>query len=140
MTAQRKWKGPTKIWLPVVVVIGILLGLALSLYPPEPFHYLRLVPPDFQTIYTLHAILSTTSISLLVALALVYLRTYAQTGARFALGITVVLLALLVQSLIQYPLILGFGGPFVGGQGKFFLFADVFTIAAYALLLYFSLE
>ena len=139
-TTPAEMNGPTKLWLPVVLIIGILLGLALSLYTPEPFRFLRFVPPDFQEIYILHAVLSTTSISLLVALMIIYLRTYAQTHARFALGITVVLLALLIQSLLQYPLILVLGGPFVGGQGRFFSFADIFTIIAYAIFLYLSLE
>jgi len=136
-TAQ---KGPTKLWLPVVLLVGILLGVVLSFYPPGPFRFLPFVPPDYQQVYALHAILSTTSISLLVALAIIYLRTYVQTGARFALGITVVLVALLMQSLFQYPLILAFAGRFVGGRGDFFFLADIFTVIAYTIFLYLSLE
>jgi hypothetical protein len=73
-------------------------------------------------------------------LAVVYLRVYAQTGARFALGITVVLFALLVQALVQYPLLLVLTGPFDEGQGTFLSFGDIFTIAAYTVFLYLSLE
>jgi hypothetical protein len=138
--SQIERRGPTKLWLPVVLAVGVLVGLVLWYYAPEPFRFMRFVSPDFQEIYLLHTILSTTSIALLVALTLIYVRVYAQTGARFALGITMVLFALLVQSLFQYPLILGFAGPFPGGQGAFLSFADVFTITAYTIFLYLSLE
>jgi len=137
---QTGTRGPTKLWLPVVLAVGVLVGLALSYNAPEPFRFSRFVSPEFQEIYLLHTVLSTTSIALLVALTLIYVRVYAQTGARFALGITVVLFALLIQSLIEYPLILGFAGPFPGGQGTYLSFADVFTIAAYTIFLYLSLE
>jgi len=137
---QTPRKGPTKIWLPVILTIGLLLGLAASYLTPNPFGFWRFLPPDFQEAFVLHTILSTMSVVLLVALAVIYLKVYADTGARFALGITVVLVALLIQSLFQYPLILNQVGPFPKGQGPFLSYADFFTIAAYTLFLYLSLE
>ena len=53
-----------------------------------------------------HIILSTIGMALLVALILVYARTYQQTKANFILGLLVVLFALLLQSLLTYPLLL----------------------------------
>lgn len=133
-------KGPTKLWLPVILILGLLLGLAASYLTPNPYNYLRFFPPNFQEVYVLHTILSTMSIVLLVALAVIYLNVYVQTSARFALGITVVLLALLIQSVFQYPLILSQEGPFPTGQGFFLSYADFFTITAYTIFLYLSLE
>ena len=138
--SQAPRKGPTKLWLPVVLAVGLIIGLAISYLPPNPYSYWRFVPPDFQEDFVLHTVLSTISVVLLISLALIYLNVYAETRARFALGITVVLFALLLQSLFQYPLILNMEGPFPGGQGRFLSYADVFTIAAYTVFLYLSLE
>jgi hypothetical protein len=139
---QESKRGPTKLWLPVVLASGVLVGLVLSYALPMPFGFLRFggLPERFRDVLVIHMVLSTVSIALLVALAVVYVRVYAETHARFALGISIVLLALLIQSLIQYPLLLGLVGPFAAGQGSFLSFADLFTIAAYTIFLYLSLE
>ena len=73
-------------------------------------------------------------------LALVYLKVYAATGARFSLGIVVVVLALLLQSIFQSPLLLGFVGRYAAEFGPYLSSADIFTIAAYTVFLYLSLE
>jgi hypothetical protein len=136
-------KGPTKLWLPVVLAVGVLVGLALSYLVPEPFsvgiagHGFA---DRFRDSLVLHMILSTVSIALLVALIVIYLNVYAQTGARFALGILVVMFALLMQSLFQYPLLLGLFGVYPNPFGPFLSSADLFTIAAYTIFLYLSLE
>ncbi|HYC26690.1 MAG TPA: hypothetical protein VEB67_01555 [Nitrososphaerales archaeon] len=133
-------KGPTKLWLPVVVAIGFLVGWALSYEVPAPFGYWRFGPDQFRDTIILHTILSTVSIALILALIVIYMKVYADTGARFALGITVVFFALFIQALFQYPLLLGLAGPFPEGQGQYLSFGDLFTIAAYAVFLYLSLE
>jgi hypothetical protein len=138
--APGEKKGPSKAWLPAVVAIGLIVGIVLSYNVPAPFGYWRFGPEQFYDALVLHTVLSTVSIALLVALTLIYLRVYAETGARFALGITVVLLALLLQALVQYPLVLVLSGPYGEGQESFLTFADVFTIIAYAVFLYLSLE
>ena len=130
----------TKLWVPFVLVLGALIGLVASYFAPSPFVPFRFGPGPFREILTLHIMLSTVSIALLVALLVVYLRIYVQTGGRFALGITVVLFALLVQQVFEYPLLLGLGGPFPVGQGPYLSFADLFTIAAYTIFLYLSLD
>lgn len=133
-------KGPTKMWLPIVLTVGVLMGTVLSFFVPVPRWFWRYAPFELQQALMFHVVLSTVSIVLLVSLAIIYLRVYSETGARFALGIVVVLLALLVQSLIQYPLFIGLAGPLDPGQGQFLSYADVFTIAAYTIFLYLSLE
>jgi hypothetical protein len=131
-------KGPTKLWVPIVLLIGVALGLLASYFAPAPFVFFRFGSP--REALTLHILLSTVSIALLVALLIVYIRVFEQTGGRFAMGITLVLLALLLQQLLQYPLFLGLAGPFPLGQGPYLSFADLFTIAAYTIFLYLSLE
>jgi len=141
--APVKRKGPTKLWLPVVLAVGVLAGLALSYFVPEPFMIGGLGPgfeDRFRDSIVLHMILSTVSIALLFALIVVYLKVYAQTGARFALGILIVMFALLMQSFFQYPLVLGLYGAYPGLFGPFLTSADLFTIAAYTIFLYLSLE
>ena len=141
-TEPQPRKGPTKVWLPIVLAVGIFLGVLLSFFVPEPppFGFWRYAPFELEWAIMFHTVLSTVSIALLVALAVIYTRVYAETGARFSLGITIVLLALLVQSLIQYPLFLGLTGPFEPAQDQFLSFADLFTILAYTIFLYLSLE
>ena len=135
-------KGPTKLWLPTVLLIGLVLGVLLSSFVPEapPFGYYQYRPFGLEWDVMIHVVLSTVSIALLVSLAVIYMRVYAETGARFSLGIVVVLIALLIQSLIQYPLFLGLAAPFPIPEERFLSFADIFTIAAYATFLYLSLE
>jgi hypothetical protein len=135
-------KGPTKLWLPVVLLIGLVMGVALSSFVPQtsPFGYWEYEPFGLQWVVMTHVVLSTVSIALLISLAVIYIRVFAETGARFALGIVVVLVALLIQSLIQYPLFLGLAVAFPPDQERFFSFADIFTIAAYTTFLYLSLE
>jgi hypothetical protein len=134
-------KAPSRLWLPFVLAVGILVGIFLSSFVPQSMPlFWRYAPFGLEPVLRFHVVLSTVSIALLVALIAVYVRVYADTGARFALGIVVVLLALLVQSLFQYPLLLGILGPLEVAQGRFLSFADVFTIVAYAVFLYLSLE
>lgn len=139
MTPSGRTKGPSKGWVAVVITAGVLLGMILSYFVSVPYGW-RFIPPQFREALILHIVLSTVSISLLVALVIVYIGVYASTGARFALGIIIVVFALLLQSLVQYPLLLGLFFPFAEGQESFLSFADVFTVAAYTIFLYLSLE
>jgi hypothetical protein len=61
---------------------------------------------------------------------------YTETRARFALGIAMVLFALLVQAAEQYPLLLGLAGQYSGGEPECLSVAGLFTIAAYTIFLY----
>jgi len=132
-------------WLivPLVLLVGILAGVALSYMVPLPAGFGPFPPPpfaQFRNLIIVHMVLSTVIISLQVALVIVYMRIYASTGARFALGILVVMSALLLQSLFQYPLVLGFVGRYANEFGPYLSAADLFTIAAYTIFLYLSLD
>ena len=138
--SQAARKAPSKLWVPFVIAVGIFLGSVFSFAFPAPFERFEDAPLAFNTIFLFHVILSTVSISLLVALLVVYLGVYSKTQANFALGINIVLAALLGESLLQYPLFLGLVGRFAIGHGPFLDSADIFTIIAYAVFLYLSLE
>jgi len=140
--AQKKGdrKAPSKFWVPFVIALGIFLGSVLSYVFASPFERYEYPPFAFDWIFLFHVVLSTVSITLLVALLVVYAGVYSKTQANFALGITIVLAALLAQSLLEYPLFLGLVGRFPIGHGPFLDSADIFTIIAYAVFLYLSLE
>ena len=133
-------KGPSRLWIPVIILIGLLLGVAISFFVQEPPFFWHYAPFELQEALMFHIVLSTIGVTLLVSLAMVYMKVYAETGARFSLGLVVVLLALLIQSLIQYPLFLGLVGGYAISQEQFLPFADIFTIVAYTIFLYLSLE
>ena len=142
----------------MVIAIGALLGVLsyLSIRPEliqQPFG------GGFDTFLEFHIILSTVGMSLLVALVVVYARIYSRTRANFVLGLLVVLVALLLQSVFNYPVFVDImePPPFPGGsqgpQLHFFAnfnppfpsgfsspISDIFMIVAYGIFLYLSLE
>lgn len=137
-------KGPSKLWVPVVLLVGVAAGLLLAAVPlPSspatpgrgPGWHLQLsTASDFDVV------LSTVGIALLLALTFVYAAMYSATRARFGLGLVVVLLALLLESVLTSPLVFGAFGQSSGTLGPFLAFADVFKIVAFTVLLYLSLE
>jgi hypothetical protein len=127
----------------LVLAIGVFLGVVFSRFIPFPFGYGPFGPPifdEFRDLLVVHTILSTVIICLQIALVIVYLRVYIDTGARFALGILVVMSALLIQTVFQSPLLLGFVGRYDEVFGPYLFSGDLFTIAAYTIFLYLSLE
>jgi hypothetical protein len=79
-------------------------------------------------------------VTLLLALLVIYVKMYAETRAAFSLGLVVMLVALLIQSLLSYPLIIGYYGPVSLEPGLSSPSADFLTVCAYAVFLYLSLE
>ena len=137
----HKRLGPPWLLVLMVLTVGILLGVALSYLVPSPFGFGPFPPfAQFRNLIIVHMVLSTVIIALQVALVIVYLRVYAGTGARFSLGILIVMSALLLQSLFQYPLLLGFVGRYAIEFGPYLSTADLFTIVAYTIFLYLSLD
>ena len=130
------------VWLLIVLALGISIGILLSLFAQVRFIGPGPRPPPYtlEPVLTLRVIVSTTSVALLIALIVVYLRMYAETKANFAAGIVVVLFALLLHSLISYPLLVVRMGSIAVGAGEFLSTADIFMVVAYAILLYLSLE
>jgi len=134
------------IWLMAVLLIGIGAGVILSIFDQIHgfgfgFGFGRQLPFNLlEPVLTLNAILSTTSIALLVALLIVYVRLYSETRANFSLGLVIVLCELLLNSLISHPLLLVRAGPIPLGPREFLSTAEIFLVVAYAVFLYLSLE
>jgi hypothetical protein len=133
-----------KLWVVVVLLVGLVAGVLLSdlaTLPEEernPFFFrVPVFNPD--PAIRLHIILTTVAVALMVSLVIVYLKVYSETKARFALGLVIVLAALLLQTLFSYPLVLGTEGVILV-PGRLTTLADFLTIGAYAVFLYLSLE
>jgi hypothetical protein len=140
------------LWVILVLLIGAVVGI-LSFLLIAPHIVFRGGPPPFfpgsgpnvDELFTLiagHIILSTMSIALLVSLVTVYARTYRQTKANFALGIFIVLLALLLEASFTYPILQLYTTGIPASDLYFSLPAlgDVLTIIAYSVFLYLSLQ
>jgi len=133
----------SKIWVLVILIFGILLGVLLALMVrldileagPDRFFLLSI-----QRALQLHVILSTIEMVLLFSLVFVYIKIYSVTRANFSMGILIVLFALLLHSILSFPLTVDQIGPVLLGSGAFFPYPDMFTIIAYAIFLYLSLE
>ncbi len=132
----------SKLWVLVVLLVGAALGGLLSLFLPEPEHFghFRYVPFSLEPLLQFHILLSTIQISLLVALVIVYFRVYRATRANFALGLVIVLVALMLQSLLSHPILVGLVGDIALGPVVLVPSADILTIVAYTIFLYLSLE
>lgn len=137
-------EGPSKVWVLIVLLIGVATGLVLAAVPLPastggpgrgPGWHLEL-----STASEFDVVLSTVGIVLLLALTVVYAGMYSATKAHFALGLVVVLLALLFESILTSPLVYGAFGQTSGTLGLFLVFADLFKIVAFTVLLYLSLE
>ena len=134
-----------KLFVPLLILVGAILGLvpALNLerefprngFPPipgfgyGPFEYLQY-----------HVVLSTVSLVLLLALIVVYSRSYIQTRANFMLALLVDLLALLLEGMLRSPLLHLYLTGTVEIDAFYSPVSDVFTIIAYSVFLYLSLE
>jgi magnesium-transporting ATPase (P-type) len=155
---SEKKRNTSKLWLPAVIAIGYLIGV-LSYLAVMPELIQQPFAGEFDTFLEFHIILSTIGMSLLVALVVVYARIYSQTRAKFVLGLLVILVALLLQSVFNYPVFVGmmepppFPGGWQGPELHFFAnfnppfpsgfsspISDIFMIVAYAIFLYLSLE
>jgi hypothetical protein len=133
-----------KLWVVVVLLVGLVSGVLLSdlaTLPDESrapfFRGVPLFNPDPSI--RLHIVLTSVEVALLVSLVIVYLKVYSETRANFALGLVIVLAALLLQTVFSYPLVLGTEGVILV-PGVLTTLADFLTIGAYAVFLYLSLE
>jgi len=135
----RKKLSPA-VWTLLVLGVGVALGILLAFVPRPDRGGPGPGPRMFETLDDLDVILSTVSLVLLVALLAVYAKTYSDTRARFALGLIVVLAALLFQALLTSPLLFGAFGHALGGLGPFVLVADAFKAVAFSIFLYLSLQ
>src|SRR5437762_13818947 len=109
------------LWTAVVLAIGLAIGIALALVPrpgrPGPGPRIDL----FDTLECMDVIVSTVGLALLSALFVVYATTYADAGARSALGLIFVLAALLLDGVLPSPILFGAFGHVLGELGPFVL-------------------
>jgi hypothetical protein len=135
-----------KLWVPVVLLTGLILGELISITTMRPsngpgpgqFGFPHQFPAE--PFYAYHVVLTTIGIVLLISLVVIYAKMYAETKANFALGLVVVLVALLIQAFISYPLVdIFFFIPSIQ-PGLWSQAADIVTVCAYTIFLYLSLE
>jgi len=130
-------------WVPIVLVFGLVLGLAeIALWPthggpggPPPRG-----PATPLAVAETFAILSAVALALLVALEVVYVRTYLETRAQFALGLVAVLLALLFENVASSPFLFAVFGYGPGNLGPFLAVGAALEVGALTLFLALSLE
>src|SRR5208282_3033950 len=94
--AGNKASSLQKLWVPVTVLVGFVLGEVISYYSTEPeptcrggfacgpFGFNQFPHFDNEPSIQFHIILTTISIALLIALVVVYVRMYSQTKANFS--------------------------------------------------------
>jgi hypothetical protein len=138
-----------KLWVPILLAIGFVAGEVISygtaMQQPQggrgPFCFTcHFYPFPSDPAFGYHIVLTTVEVALLIALVVIYGRMYVETKANFALGLVFVLIALLVQTLLSYPLLQDLIGPVNLGPGYSSQAADIFTICAYTVFLYLSLD
>ncbi|HTW76263.1 MAG TPA: hypothetical protein VMG14_00655 [Thermoplasmata archaeon] len=132
---------PPWVWVLVVLAIGLLAGVALAALGPAPASPPGPHPGPAPAVpYRAPLFVSGLDLVLVVALIGVYVRTYSETHARFALGLLVVLFALFFETVVASPAVFGALGYAPGNLGFFFLLGGFFEAVAFAVFLYLSLE
>lgn len=140
----------------LIVVIGAVAGVVLATAAPAVVPPLSCPPPPSPNAPVVpcpaspqntgsgyvqaEVVLSTLAMLLLVALLVVYVRTYRDTRAPFMIGLVLFLLALLVETVLTSPFIYtGLGFP-PGKLAPFLTIGQLFMDAALAIFLYLSLQ
>lgn len=141
-TTAKPRRRISRVWVVVVLAFGTLLGVLLALSIPVPLVLLgagRFFLLSAERALQLHVILTTVEAALLFSLVVAYIKIYSVTRANFSMGILIIFFALLIHSVLSYPLIVNQVGPILLGSGAFFPYPDLFTIVAYTIFLYLSL-
>lgn len=139
--SERKRRFSPAVWTLIVLGIGVVLGLVTAVVwaivrPPFRFP----VSDTTLALENLDIVVSAVGLVFIVALLRVYVKTYRDTHARFALGLLVVLGALAFQAILSSPLVYSLFGVHLGRVASFFLPADTFKAAALGAFLYLSLQ
>jgi uncharacterized membrane protein YedE/YeeE len=130
-------------WVLVALALGTAIGVAISLLvgtPPGPPGPGGGAGPGPAPLVRPTSILSGVDLVLVLALLFVYLRTYSETRARFAAGLSLFLAALTLQTVFTSPLLFGVFGFGPGGLAPFLLVSATFETVALAVFLYLSLD
>jgi hypothetical protein len=152
-TKEEKHGISAELWVLIVLLVGLVIGFALSMAVPAPPSNgsgnqssggappaNNPSPPSTPQFHEVGIILSTVSLALLVALLVVYMRTYGTTRAPYTLGLVIFLFALLVEDTISSPIILASFRQGFGDLDPFLAIGQFFLCAALAIFLYLSLQ
>src|SRR2546427_10978274 len=99
-TEIAKTKRGASVWVPIVLPIGLVAGLGFLFLPSPVQHPFGRLPPEFEKLETFGLIVSSLNVGLLLALLVVYARMYSEPGANFALGLVLVLVAVLSETVV----------------------------------------
>jgi hypothetical protein len=142
--SPRRTNRGAGVWVPVTVVAGLLLGivevLSWPIHPgPAGGHGPGgpMAPPAAVEFF---AVFSAIDVALLVALVVVYARTFRETRAQFALGLLVFLLVLLFEAFASSPFVFALFGLQPGNLGPFLLLGAILEMVALVIFLALSLE
>lgn len=144
MEAEPKGKSwSALVWVFIVLAIGLGAGavLAFTLHVPPnvgPGHPGPPPPPAAVTRTTV--LLSTLSMVLVLALVVVYARSYRTTRAPYVLGLLVFLAALFGETLLNSPLLFTAFGLGPGNLGRFLAWSYLLMSAGLSIFLYLSLQ
>jgi hypothetical protein len=136
----RKTKWGASVWVPIVLIIGLVAGLGFLFLPSPVQHPFGRPPPEFETFENFGLLLSTLNLALLVALVVIYSRMYSHTEASFALGLVLVLGALFAETFAGSPLLFRLFSIPPSGQTPFLLIAETFKAVALTVFLYLTLQ
>jgi hypothetical protein len=124
----------------IVIAVGLAVGALFAAVAPAPGGSPPNAGPAPMVPHAAPLFFSGLNLVLLLALVLVYVRTYAETRARFALGLVVFLVVLFFQALASSPALLGALGYGPGDLGFFLLLSGILEAVALSVFLYLSLE
>ena len=129
-----------------ITIMGIL-GLIMSNFfidfltsPDNPFPIPEEHLPGIMFAVTLKIVLSFMNMALFVMTLAIYIKIYRTLRTRFTLGLIVVILALLMNTMTGTPILQLRFGLQVVGPGLFFIIPDIFTFIALTVLFYLSME
>ena len=125
----------------IMLALGIVLGLATSTLRPGPVHYEhQTIQPPSDLVVTVKLVVSFVNLFLIISLLIIYVGIYRAVKSRFAIGLILAILALLVYAVTSNPIFQMLLGYPVSGSGPFLFIPDIFTALAAAALIYLSIE
>jgi hypothetical protein len=99
-------------------------------------------PPsgDIELFYTIHTVISTVNVALVMILLLTYVGIYQRTKSNFTVGLIIFSLILLFYTLSSNPITQWLFGFSAFGLGPFAMLPDLFACVALSILLYLSVK